>query len=209
MVQRSSLVSRGVNLSRRSVWRRRQPRPHAGVARWTSSFYTCGAGASAPADRQPRTGLIAVLAAVAILVAITPADAQQLPNGPGKNETVRICGACHAPERSASVRLTREGWEDVLARMMALGAKGTDEDMKTVLEYLSANFEGRAMAPLNLNRATSQQLEAIVGLFRRESAAWIAYRTTVGPCTTLEDLKKVPGVDFRKVEKRRDRLVCF
>ena len=160
-------------------------------------------------QRSSRRRLIASLAAAAILVAFTPARAQQLPDGPGKDETIRVCGACHAPERSASVRLTREGWEDVVARMMALGAKGTDEDMKAVLDYLSANFEGRAMAPLNLNRATSQELEAIVGLFRRESAAWIAYRTKVGPCTALEDLKKVPGVDFTKIQKRRDRLVCF
>jgi DNA uptake protein ComE-like DNA-binding protein len=29
------------------------------------------------------------------------------------------------------------------------------------------------------------------------------------PCATLDELKKVPGVDFAKIEKRRDRLVCF
>jgi DNA uptake protein ComE-like DNA-binding protein len=29
------------------------------------------------------------------------------------------------------------------------------------------------------------------------------------PCTSLDDLRKVEGVDFAKVEKRRDRLVCF
>jgi competence protein ComEA len=215
VAHRPSLVGPNTNSLRRSLWRRRKPRPYiAGIgsahdAVGAGPTNECRAGASAPAGEQPRSRAIVLLAAAATLLTFTPARAQQLPDGPGKDATIRTCGVCHAPERSASVRLTREGWEDVIARMVALGAKGSDEDLKAVLDYLSSNFEGRAMAPLNLNRATSQELEAIVGLFRRESAAWIAYRTKVGPCGTLEDLKKVPGVDFRKVEKRRDRLVCF
>jgi competence protein ComEA len=147
--------------------------------------------------------------AAASVLAFTPVDAQQLPDGTGRETTIRVCGSCHAPERSASVRLTRDGWQDVIVKMVGLGAKGTDQELTAVLDYLSANFAGEAMAPLNLNKATSQELEAIVGLFRRESAAWIAYRAKGRPCTSLDDLKKVPGVDFRKIEKRRDRLVCF
>ena len=34
----------------------------------------------------------------------------QLPDAPGKDETVRLCGTCHEPQRAAAVRLTREGW---------------------------------------------------------------------------------------------------
>ena len=30
-----------------------------------------------------------------------------------------------------------------------------------------------------------------------------------GIAKTLEDLKMVPGVDFRKINRRRDRLVCI
>ena len=78
-----------------------------------------------------------------------------------------------------------------------------------LLAFFSADgFKGEAAVPLNLNRATSVELESIGGFLRRESAAWMAYRGK-RPCTTLEDLKAVPGVDFKKVEKRRDRLVCF
>ena len=104
--------------------------------------------------------------------------------------------------------LTREGWEDVIAKMVGLGAKGTDAELETVLDYLSTHFKGEAAVPLNLNRATSVELESIAGLLRRESAAWIAYRGK-RPCTTLDDLKAVPGLDFKKIEKRREHLVCF
>ena len=148
------------------------------------------------------------LLAVAAMLAAVPAAAQTLPAGPGRDTTVKVCGTCHAPERGAAVKLTREGWREVLAKMTTLGARGTDAEMAEVLEYLSTHFKGEAMAALNLNRATSIELEAIVGMLRKESAAWMAARQKT-PCATLEDLKKVPGVDFAKIEKRRDRLVCF
>jgi hypothetical protein len=148
-------------------------------------------------------------ATAALVVLASPVWARaQLPEGPGRAETVRVCGTCHAPERGASVRLTPEGWEDVIARMVALGARGTDAEFAAVVEYLSTHFKGEAAVPLNVNRATSVELESIAGFLRRESAAWIAYRAK-RPCATVDDLKVVPGVDFRKVEKRRDRLVCF
>ena len=145
---------------------------------------------------------------VAMLVS-SGAAAGQLPDGPGKQETVRLCGACHEAERAAALRLTREGWQDTVARMVDLGMKGTDDEIGKVVDYLAEHFKGEAPRPLNLNRATAVELESIVGLLRKESAAWIAYRTKVGPCKTLDDLEKVEGVPFKKIEDRRDRLVCF
>ena len=147
--------------------------------------------------------------AVAALVGLAATvQAQQLPDAPGKDAVVKLCSTCHPPERGASVRLTREGWQDVMTRMVGLGMKGTDEEMTAALEYLATHFKGEAAAPLNVNRATPVQLQSIAGLLRRESAALIAHRTKT-PCKTLEDLKNVAGLDYAKIEKRRDRLVCF
>jgi competence protein ComEA len=138
------------------------------------------------------------------------ATAQEFfPDGPGKDATVKICGQCHAAERGAAVRLTREGWQDVIARMIAFGARGSDEEFNGVLDYLAANFKGEAVKPLNLNAASALDLESIVGLLRKESAAMLAYRSRNGPCKTVDDFKKVPGLDFRKIDRRRDRLVCL
>jgi competence protein ComEA len=133
----------------------------------------------------------------------------QLPEGPGKAETMRVCGTCHPADRAAAVRLTRAGWQDTINKMVGLGAKASDQDLEAVLTYLSTNFKGEARKPLNLNTATSIDLESIGGFLRKESAAWISYRKAQGPCKTIDDLKKVAGVDFKKVEERRDRLVCF
>ena len=149
------------------------------------------------------------LAVVLGLLSVAVVAQVQLPDASGKDETVRLCSTCHEPERAASLRLTREGWQDSIAKMVALGAKGSDEEFAKVLEYLAEQFKGDAPRPLNLNSATAVELESVAGLLRKESAAWIAYRKKVGPCKSLDDLKKVPDVPFKKIDDRRDRLVCF
>ena len=150
-------------------------------------------------------------AGVALLGLVAPGQASaqaQFPEGRGKAEVQKLCSTCHPVERGASVRLTREGWQDVMTRMVGLGLKATDEELNAVLEYMATHFKGEAAAPLNLNRATPVQLQSIAGLLRSESAVLIAHRNKT-PCKTLEDCKSVKGVDFAKIEKRRDRLVCF
>jgi competence protein ComEA len=148
-------------------------------------------------------------AVVFVFAFATPALAQvQLPEGSGREVTERLCGKCHEAQRAASVRLTRDGWEAEIAKMVDLGMSGTDEELKQMLDYLSEHFKGEAPKPLNLNSASSVELESVVALLRKEAAAWIAYRAKT-PCKTLDDLKKVPGVPFKKIDDRRDRLVCF
>src|SRR6266581_2357797 len=116
------------------------------------------------------------LACVGGMLSAVVAEQVQLPDAPGKDETVRICGACHEVERATSVKLTREGWQDTIAKMVDVGASGSDEELAKVLNYLSEHFKGDAPRPLNLNTATAIELESIVGLLRKESAAWIAHR---------------------------------
>jgi competence protein ComEA len=152
----------------------------------------------------PASVVVALLACAA-----RAAGQDSFPDGPGKDVTVRVCGTCHPAARGAAVRLTRSGWQNVIAKMVSLGAKGSDEELAAVLDYLSANFKGDASKPVNLNTAPAIDLESVAGLLRKEAAALIAYRAKHGPCKALEDLKRIPGVDFRKIDRRRDRLVCI
>ena len=154
-----------------------------------------------------RTCGIVVLMLGFVLGLGTPAAAQ-LPDGAGKDAVLKVCGSCHQAERSASVRLTREGWEEVIADMIKRGAKGTDEEFGVVLEYLAKNFLGEAPRPLNINRATNIELESVAGLTRKEAAAVIAYldrdrrlqiarRAQEGPRTRLQEDRGAQG--FRRV----------
>src|SRR5215218_7133034 len=68
-----------------------------------------------------------------------------LPDGPGKDVTVRACAPCHEARRAASVRLTREGWAAVIDSMQKRGAKISDEEFPIVLDYLSTHFRGEAL----------------------------------------------------------------
>jgi len=132
-----------------------------------------------------------------------------LPDGPGKETTVKICGVCHEPQRVASVRLTEDGWQTTIEDMIHRGAKGTDEEFKAVLGYLVTNFKGEAPRALNVNSAAAIDLESVAGLLRKEAAAVIEYRDKNGKFKTLDDLKNVPGLDFKKIEAARDRLVAL
>jgi competence protein ComEA len=132
-----------------------------------------------------------------------------LPDGPGKEMTVKACGPCHEARRAASVRLTRDGWAAVIEGMMKRGAKVSDEEFPVILDYLSTHFLGQAAQPLNVNTATQIELESAGGLLRREAAAVIRYREKQGRFKSLDDLKKVPGLDFRKIDSRRDFMTVM
>jgi competence ComEA-like helix-hairpin-helix protein len=160
------------------------------------------------------------VSALAMLCAITiglraqdassPAPSGEgLPDGPGKDVMVRTCGMCHEPRRAASVRLTRDGWQAVVDDMRHRGAKGTDEEFATIMDYLTANFLGETPRPVNVNTAPAIDLELVIGLLRKESAAVIAYREKHGAFKEIVDLKKVPGLDYKKIDAAKDRIVCF
>ena len=137
------------------------------------------------------------------------AMAATMPEGSARELTVKVCGQCHEPQRSASLRLTRDGWADVVAKMAGLGAPATAAEFEQITDYLATNFKGEAPKPINLNTASSIELESVAALLRKEAAIWIAWRNKNGGCKTLDDLKKVPGLPFKKIDERRDRLVCF
>ena len=134
---------------------------------------------------------------------------QALPDGPGKDVVVRTCSTCHDPIRIASLRLTEEGWTGVVEDMLKRGAKATPDEQQTIVGYLTTNFLGEAPRPINVNTAPAIDLESVAGLLRREAAAVIEYREKNGPFKTLDDMKKVPGLDFKKIDTQRDRLVAL
>ncbi len=130
-----------------------------------------------------------------------------LPDGPGKAETVSVCSQCHEAQKSASVKLTRKGWSDTIDKMKALGAQGTDQEFQTILEYLSTHFKGELDQALDMNSAEALDLESVLQLLRKESAAFLQFRSKRGPFTSLADLKDLDPVILNKIEAKRDRIV--
>lgn len=130
----------------------------------------------------------------------------QLPDGPGKAETEKLCSQCHELERSISLRQDRAGWQATMDKMLGLGAKATDKEVQLVVDYLAKNFPGEEAPRLNVNKARAIEFESALSLRRSEAAAIIEYRTKNGPFKAIDDLKKVPGVDAAKIDAKKDRL---
>src|SRR5580704_12166229 len=131
----------------------------------------------------------------------------QLPDGPGKVETERICSQCHELARSISLRQDRAGWATTVDKMVSLGAKATDKETAAVIDYLTAHFAADEVPRINVNKARAIDLESGLTLRRSEAAAIIEYRTQNGPFKSVDDLKKVPGIDAAKIEAKKDRLI--
>jgi competence protein ComEA len=143
----------------------------------------------------------------AILLPLLAAAAlAQLPDGPGKAETQKICSQCHELERSISPRQDRAGWQGTMDKMINLGAKGTEKEFATVLDYLAAHFPADDVPRINVNNCRAIDLESGLSLRRSQAAAIIEYRSKNGPFKSIEDLKKVPGIEAAKIEAKKDRL---
>ena len=148
------------------------------------------------------------VAAWLILLALSSANLYaQLPEGPGREETERLCKGCHELERSVSRRQDREGWQATLTKMVAFGTKGTDQEFALILDYLTKNYPAEAVPPVNVNTAAAIEMESRLSLRRSQAAAIIAYRAKNGKFKSIEDLKKVPGLDTAKIEAKKDRIV--
>jgi len=137
---------------------------------------------------------------------LVPSAFAQLPDGPGKAETEKVCSQCHEIERSVSLRQDRAGWQSTIDKMVNLGAKAPDKDLGLVLDYLSSHYPADAVPRLNVNKARAIELESALTLKRSEAAAIVEYREKNGPFKSIDDLKKVPGIDVKKIEAKKDRL---
>jgi competence protein ComEA len=135
------------------------------------------------------------------------AQKSQLPDAPGKDVLQRVCGACHAPEMVVGKGNTRDGWTQVVGEMISRGAQGSDEDFGTVVDYLTTNFPPKSdVAKVNVNQADAPLLQSGLQLTAKDATALVAYRKQNGDFKTLDDLKKVPGIDAAKLDSEKDKI---
>lgn len=135
------------------------------------------------------------------------AQGLQLPDGPGKATTQKVCGTCHGAELVIGRQESREGWGQIVAEMVDRGATGTEEEFYDVVDYLSKYFS-KTSPPIkiNVNKLTAKDLKGALALTDKQAEAIVHYREEKGEFKSLEDLKKVPGLDERKLEASKNRL---
>jgi competence protein ComEA len=142
------------------------------------------------------------LGAIALVMIGFTASAQDLPDGEGKDVVKRMCGACHGLEVVTGTKKTRNRWATTVDTMVSRGATGTDDEIDQVINYLATHF---APKTVNVNHAAAQELEE-VGFTGKESEALVQYRAKNGDFKTFDDLKKVPDVDAKDIDRLRDHI---
>lgn len=63
-----------------------------------------------------------------------------LPDGPGRETTIRVCSGCHAVELVTEKRLTHAEWFTLVQFMGDRGAMGTPAEMAEITDYLATAF---------------------------------------------------------------------
>ena len=101
--------------------------------------------------------LIGLIGLVFVLVVMSSLEQQRVTatsttQADARAVVQKVCGtACHALERATVTPRSRAQWEDVISKMISMGAKGTDEELTTVLNYLATNY-GRNTSAAQANR---------------------------------------------------------
>ena len=146
---------------------------------------------------------LAALSAAAPVAAPQPPAAQETPDAAAERATLStVCSECHdANAVEGPLRLPAE-WDETISKMKSYGATARPDQFAQVRAYLLRSF-GR----VSVNNAPPGDLAPVLDVTSEVAEAVVKYRTDNGKFAGLDDLKKVPGIDAAKVDKRKARLV--
>jgi competence protein ComEA len=130
----------------------------------------------------------------------------QMADGPDKDLFVKTCSKCHEIERVLSKRQDKGGWQDTVAKMQGYGLVADDADLKRIIDYLAINLPPETITKLNINTAARIDFESALSVKRSVAAAIIDFRDKNGGFKSIDDLKKVPGVDPAVIDEKKNSL---
>jgi competence protein ComEA len=150
-------------------------------------------------------GLWMLAAAASLgLAAMAGDDAQALPDGPGKEMVVKACIDCHGAGNFRKMRLTEDEWWERVGDMVDRGAKANEQEQTAIVAYLAKYF-GKD-AKVDMNTAPHSELMVVLGFTGPESQAIVTWREGNGNFKEWRDLLKVPGLDARKIEAKKEMM---
>jgi competence protein ComEA len=162
-----------------------------------------------------------------------PESPSAMPAGAGKAIVQEKCAVCHALTVVTSKHSSHGEWDQVVNQMVSRGADLSDEEIDTVIEYLSKNYgpldqkaapstsggdqptaadaaaapaADTSSTPVNVNKASAEDLESSLGLAKAEAEAIVKYREKNGNFKTWHDVAAVPGVSAAEIEGMQKRI---
>jgi competence protein ComEA len=130
-------------------------------------------------------------------------QAEDLPEGAGKQTFEKVCGGCHEAGLVSTYRQSRDDWQSVIEEMEGRGALGSKDEFKQIGSYLARYFGPE----VNVNQAAAKELSEQLEITSAEAESLVKYRQAQGNFKTVNDLKKVSGLDFKKIEPLKQRIV--
>ena len=71
-----------------------------------------------------------------------------------------------------------------------------------------ASLDGEASTRINVNTASSSELQALPGIGPKKAGAIVAYREANGPFKRVDDLVEVKGIGPKTLAKLRPLVTC-
>jgi cytochrome c551/c552 len=115
----------------------------------------------------------------------------KLSSGPGSTLTENKCKICHELQHIRRTPLSRGEWADNLKNMRERGTPMTDEELATILDYLSTYYSRDPAPP-----AAPDTLAGVGG----DPVAKLLEAHACSGCHTLD--KRIVGPSFREVAQR-------
>jgi competence protein ComEA len=133
--------------------------------------------------------------------------ADDFPEGPGKDALMKVCTSCHGLESIPNLKYSKQEWQGLVYQMQDNGANASSEELDAIIAYLTQNFgKNEGADKTNVNSATAARISDTLGLSGKEAAAIVAYRSKNGDFKSIDDLKKVDGVDAKKIDAAKDKI---
>ena len=143
-----------------------------------------------------------LLIVLACVFTVGGAIGQKPGSDPEDQMTYRaICGSCHGTSLVEGLR-TEQEWREEVAQMVKIGARGTEAQFETVFRVLA-----RTLTKVNVNTAEAERLAPVLDVSAATALEMVKRRASAGGFKTLEELKRIPGVDPVKLEARKERIL--
>ena len=133
---------------------------------------------------------------------LNDAESAALPPGEGRDAVAFMCVPCHGVLPAIAVRKTAPGWEATVEAMRDKGAKGSDQQADAAAKYLARFFPA-----VDVNKATAAQIADVTDLTAQDAQAIVAYREAGHEFKSFTDVKKVPGIDAKRLAAAKLRIV--
>jgi competence protein ComEA len=154
------------------------------------------------ANRAPQMAIVIMAAAWASTFGVLAF--QELPQGKGRDVAQRLCAnECHGIDKVMAEHRSKSQWAETIDTMKTEGAKGSDEEFKAIISYLTAHFG----VQVKINTATARQIDDALDLPEGQAAAIVKYRDEHGPFTDWASLMRVPGLDAKTLDEQKGNVI--